>query len=331
MEYVTLGKGGLRVSELALGAMTFGMPAWGADEAESGRIYGLYREAGGNFVDTANVYGDSEDYLGRLLQSHRDEVVLASKYSFPRRKDINGQGNSRKNMMVSVNESLKRLKTDYIDLYWVHYKDHTTPIEEIMRGLDDLVTQGKVLYVGLSDFPAWQVGRADMLAQLRGWAPVVALQIKYSLVARDVEHELLPAARALDMAVAAWAPLGAGVLTGKYNAAADGSGRLKGGEDVPEQHRRIAAEVAAVAQELGATPAQVALSWVRQARGVVVPIVGARTVEQIKDNLGALRVTLSPEHHDRLTKVSEIPTPWPYGPLARFVPENLRAHRASEN
>jgi len=330
MHYVTLGKSGLRVSELALGGMTLGMPAWGADETESGRIYERFRAAGGNFVDAANVYGDCEDYLGRLLQSHRDEVVLASKYSFPHRAHINGQGNSRKNMMVSVHESLKRLKTDYIDLYWVHYKDHTTPIEEIMRGLDDLVTQGKVLYVGLSDFPAWQVGRADMLAELRGWAPVVALQIKYSLVARDVEHELLPAARALDMAVAAWAPLGGGVLTGKYNSAT-GSGRLKGQEVVSDQNRSIASEVMAVAQELGASPAQVALSWVRQAAGVVIPIIGARTVEQLEDNLGALSVTLSPEHRDRLTKVSQIPTPWPYAPLARFVPENLRTHRPSEN
>jgi aryl-alcohol dehydrogenase-like predicted oxidoreductase len=331
MQYVTLGKSGLRVSELALGGMTFGAPGWGADEAETGRIYHRFREAGGNFVDSANVYWSSEDYLGELIRPHRDDVVLASKYSFPHRGDINGQGNSRKNMMVSVHESLRRLKTDYIDLYWVHYKDHTTPIEEIMRGLDDLVSQGKVLYVGLSDFPAWQVGRADMLATLRGWAPVVALQIKYSLIARDVEHEFLPAARALDMAVAAWAPLGGGVLTGKYNAGAE-AGRLAGRDgEVSEQHRRIAAEVIAIAGELGATPAQVALNWVRQAQGVVIPIVGARTLDQLADNLGALDVALSPEHRERLSEISGTPVPWPYGPLARFNPPNLRSHRASEN
>ena len=190
------------------------------EKDESRSVYEGFREAGGNFVDTANIYsgGRSEQFVGEFIADHRDEIVLATKYSAPMRQgDLNAQGNSRKHMMESVHASLKRLGTDYIDLYWVHARDHTTLAEEIMRGLDDLVTSGKVLYIGISDAPAWQVARCNTIAELRGWSRFVGLQIRYSLIDREVEHELLPMAEALELTVTPWDTLGSGVLTGKYN------------------------------------------------------------------------------------------------------------------
>jgi aryl-alcohol dehydrogenase-like predicted oxidoreductase len=221
MKYRLFGKSGLRVSEAALGTMTFGQErGWGAPKDESRKVYDAFREAGGNFIDTANIYtdGTSESFLGEFLEGHRDSVVLATKYSNAAPgNDPNAAGNHRKSMMQAVEASLKRLRTDYIDLYWVHIWDAMTPVEEVMRGLDDLVRQGKVLYVGISDVPAWWIAQANTLADLRGWSRFIGLQIPYNLIERTVERELIPMAKALDIGVTAWSPLSNGVLTGKYH------------------------------------------------------------------------------------------------------------------
>jgi aryl-alcohol dehydrogenase-like predicted oxidoreductase len=333
VRYVLMGSSGLRVSELALGTMTFGAEGWGVEEDESRRVYEGFREAGGNFVDTANLYSDgrSETYLGAFLADHRDEMVLATKYSFSRSKDVNTHGNSRKNMMASVHASLRRLKTDYIDLYWVHFKDHTTPIDEVMRGLDDLVTQGKVHYVGISDAPAWQVARGNTIAELRGWTSFVGLQVRYSLLDRDVEHELLPMARALDLTVTPWDTLGQGVLTGKYNLSSDASGRATLSRAVPARALGIAAVVVDVAEEIGATPSQVALAWVRDREGVVVPLVGARTRVQLDENLGCLDVVLSAEQRSLLDEASAGRTPFPHNMIGTTVSDEVRTHRPHQH
>src|SRR5215470_1658010 len=221
MNYRLLGRSGLRVSEFSLGTMTFGEEwGWGVGKEDAKKIYEAYREAGGNFIDTANLYtqGTSERILGELLQGQRDEVVLATKYtnSAPG-KDPNAAGNHRKSMMQAIEASLKRLKTDYVDLYWLHIWDQITPVEEVMRAFDDLVRQGKVLYVGVSDAPAWWISQANTLAALRGWSPFIGLQIEYSLIERTVERELIPMAKALDLGLVAWSPLAGGALTGKYS------------------------------------------------------------------------------------------------------------------
>jgi aryl-alcohol dehydrogenase-like predicted oxidoreductase len=245
MKYRLLGNSGLRVSEAALGTMTFGEDwGWGAAKDEARKVYDAFRDAGGNFIDTANFYtnGTSESFLGEFMKGHREGVVLATKYTnaVPG-KDPNAAGNQRKNMFQAVNASLKRLGTDYLDLYWVHIWDQLTPVEEVVRGLDDLVRQGKVLYVGISDAPAWWVAQANTLAQLRGWSPFVGLQIEYSLIERTVERELIPMAKALNLGVAAWSPLAKGLLTGKYHGhAANEGGRLANEgmkEFMPEQQR----------------------------------------------------------------------------------------------
>src|SRR6202051_3789264 len=229
MKYRLLGKSGLRVSEAALETMTFGVERGsGSPKAEAQKVYETYREAGGNFIDTANFYtgGTSEKFLGEFIQGHRESVVLATKYSLAvPGNDPNAAGNHRKSMMQAVEASLKRLQTDYIDLYWVHVWDGITPVEEVMRGLDDLVRQGKGLYVGVSDAPAWWVAQANTLAELRGWTQFVGLQIEYSLIERTVERELIPMAKALNLCVVAWSPLARGVLTGKYH----GKGKADGG------------------------------------------------------------------------------------------------------
>jgi aryl-alcohol dehydrogenase-like predicted oxidoreductase len=221
MKYKLLGNSGLRVSETALGTMTFGEDwGWGAGKEEARKLYETFREAGGNFIDTANLYtnGSSESFLGEFILGHRQSVVLATKYSnaMPG-SDPNAAGNHRKSMMQAVEASLKRLRTDYIDLYWVHIWDQITPVEEVMRGLDDLVRQGKILYVGVSDAPAWWVAQANTMAQLRGWLPFIGLQIEYSLIERTVERELIPMAKALNIGVTAWSPLSNGILSGKYH------------------------------------------------------------------------------------------------------------------
>jgi aryl-alcohol dehydrogenase-like predicted oxidoreductase len=330
MKYRLMGKSGLRVSELALGAMTFGTQGWGADKAESRSVYDGFREAGGNFIDTANIYsgGTSETFLGEFLAGDRERIVLATKYTgATRSRDVNAAGNNRKNMMDSVHASLKRLRTDYIDLYWVHARDFTTPIEEVMRALDDLVRQGKVLYVGVSDTPAWEVARANTLAELRGWSAFVGLQIRYSLLDRAVERELLPMAKALDLTITPWDVLGSGILAGKYNNNPAEAGRAKLRGFVSERALGIAGEVIKVARELGRSPAQVALNWVRQGQGVIVPLVGARTRAQLDDNLGCLEFSLTPEVKQRLDDASKIELGFPHEFLQQFRTTSIVNHR----
>jgi aryl-alcohol dehydrogenase-like predicted oxidoreductase len=323
MRYRLLGKSGLRVSELCLGTMTFGED-WGSGSSkdESRKVLDAYLEAGGNFVDTANTYtgGTSETFLGEFLQGRRDSVVLATKYTnaMPGANDANLAGNHRKAMMRAVEASLKRLRTDYIDLYWLHVWDRLTPPEEVMRAFDDLVRQGKVLYTGVSDMAAWAVARANTLAELRGWSPFVGLQIEYSLVERTVERELIPMAEALGLGVTAWSPLGGGVLTGKYaegTAAADArmnNQMMKGMRRPEEKIRPIVAEVLAVARQVDRSPAQVALAWLRQRPTPVIPIVGARRLEQFRDNLACLDLRLDDAQVGRLDAASRVELGFPH-------------------
>ncbi len=315
MRYKLLGSSGLRVSELALGTMTFGEEwGWGAPKGECRKMFEAFAEAGGNLIDTANRYteGTSERFVGEFISADRDHFVLATKYTlFTRKDDPNAAGNHRKNMMQSVEDSLKRLQTDYIDLYWVHAWDQVTPVEEVLRGLDDLVRAGKVLYVGISDTPAWVVSRANTLAELKGWTAYVGLQVPYSLVERSVERELLPMARALDLGVTAWGVLGRGVLSGKYTEDPQAKGRANLGGPIAAQQLAIAAEVVGLARAIGRTPSQVALNWVRQQPGVVIPIVGARTVDQLRDNLGCLDFQLTRDQMAQLSEISWIDLGFP--------------------
>jgi aryl-alcohol dehydrogenase-like predicted oxidoreductase len=333
MRYKLLGHSGLRVSEVCLGTMTFGEDlGWGAPKDESRRMYDAFREAGGNFIDTANIYtnGTSETFLGDFISSEREQVVLATKYSFAtnppntnRPVDVNNAGNQRKNMLQSVEASLKRLKTDYLDLYWLHAWDALTPVEEVMRAFDDLVRQGKVLYIGISDTPAWIVSQANTLAERSGWAPFIGLQIEYSLIERTPERDLLPMARAFDLGVTVWSPLGGGVLTGKYNQNGSTSGRTSGRAErtrrdvtpyvrVNDQTLAIAAAVQQVADELRRTPAQVALNWIRQRDDNLIPILGARRLSQLQDNLACLEFRLSDSQLQRLNEVSKIDLGFPH-------------------
>ena len=312
MKYKLLGKSGLKVSELALGAMTFATEERGGPgKEESRKVYNAFREAGGNFIDAANIYADgmSEEYLGEFIQEERERIVLASKYNHPFPScDINSYGSSRKNMMESVNASLKRLNTGYIDLYWVHYWDFLTPTEEVMRGLDDLITQGKVLYVGVSDTPAWVVSQANMLADLKGWSQFVGLQTPYSLIDRTAERELLPMSRALDLAVIPWGVLGSGILSGKYNKNPKSAGRFTNplAGTIDKRSFAIAQEVIDVANEIDATPSQVAIAWLLKGPANIVPLIGAKTVSQWEVNSGCLDIELSNDHMVRLNKISAI-------------------------
>jgi aryl-alcohol dehydrogenase-like predicted oxidoreductase len=327
MRYRLMGRSGLRVSELCLGAMTFGEEfGWGASEEESRRVFDLFAESGGNFIDTANHYtkGTSERMVGKFVGADRDRFVIATKYTlnqFP--DDPNAGGNHRKNLVHSLEASLERLGTDYVDLYWVHAWDGLTPVEEVMRALDDVVRAGKALYVGISDTPAWIVSQANTIADLRGWSRFVGLQIEYSLIQRTPERDLLPMAGALGLAVTPWAVLGMGVLTGKYLGDGATDTRLAEGEWreswVTERNNAIAAAVVAVAEEIGRTPAQVAVNWVRhqQGRATVIPIVGAKTEAQLRDNLTCLEFELSAEHLARLDEVSRIDLGFPHEFLAR--------------
>ena len=335
MNYKLFGRSGLKVSELALGTMTFGTEyGLGAEKEESRKVYDLFREAGGNFFDTANIYnaGTSETYLGEFIAGERERVVVATKYTGAmRNRDVNATGNSRKNMMDSVHASLKRLNTEYIDLFWVHLWDPMTPVEELMRGLDDLVRQGKVHYIGISDTPAWMVARANTMAELRGWTSFVGLQIRYSLIDRSVEREFLPMSRALDLCVTPWSPLGAGILSGKYNRDNGAGGRARDRGQVKERALKIADEVISIAEDIDATPSQVALSWIREAPALIVPLVGARTEKQLKENLGCLDVKLDKEQKARLDRASAIATEFPYDMFdARYggIEKRISNHRA---
>lgn len=327
MKYKLLGNSGLRVSEICLGTMTFGEDwGWGASKAESRAQYDAFRAAGGNFVDTANRYteGTSEEYCGEFIAPERDAIVLATKYSLHTRKgDPNDGGNHRKNLVRSLEGSLKRLGTDYVDLLYLHAWDGTTPVEEIMRALDDLVSAGKVLYIGISDTPAWIVARANTIAELRGWSRFIGLQIEYSLNERTVESDLVPMARALGLGVLAWAPLAGGALTGKYLKDENAEGRIAADSDRRgERTTKIVREVVAVAREVGCSPAAVALNWVRSRAGVTIPIVGARRADQIKDSLACLEYELGPEHVRRLDEVSAVEHGFPHSFLGRkSIPE----------
>jgi aryl-alcohol dehydrogenase-like predicted oxidoreductase len=307
--------------------MTFGNDwGWGATKDEALRMYSAFRDAGGNFVDTANYYtkGTSESFLGEFVKGHRESMVLATKYSSSAPgTDPNSAGNHRKNMMQSVEASLKRLETDYIDLYWVHIWDQITPVEEVMRGLDDLVRQGKVLYVGISDAPAWWIAQANTLAFLRGWSPFVGLQIEYNLVERTVERELIPMAKALNLGVTAWSPLSNGVLTGKYHGhGSSESGRMSSDmlkEFVPEEQRtvRIVTAVKTVADETGRGMAQVALAWLRSRPQPVIPIIGVRKLSQLQDNLGSFDLSLSADQMKALDEASRVDLGFPYDLYAK--------------
>ncbi len=321
MNYRLLGRSGLRVTELGLGTMTFGEEwGWGASKDESKRMFEAYADAGGNFLDTANRYteGTSERLVGEFIAADRDHWVVATKYSlWTRRDDPNFSGNHRKNMIRACEASLERLGSDYIDLYWVHAWDFTTPIEEVMRGLDDLVSSGKVLYVGISDTPAWVVSRANTIADFRGWSPFVGLQIRYSLIDRTAEADLLPMARALDLAVTPWSVLGAGVLTGKYSRGREPeTGRARAGAATRERNLEIAETVVSVADEIGCSPSQVAIAWVRRQPGVIIPLIGARNLEQLTDNLGALAVDLDDAQLQVLDSVSRIDLGFPHNFLS---------------
>jgi aryl-alcohol dehydrogenase-like predicted oxidoreductase len=325
MNYQLLGRSGLRVSDLCLGTMTFGDDwGWGSAKEEAKKIYDAYREAGGNFIDTANLYtnGASERFVGDFIAGHREEVVVATKYtnSTPG-TDANAGGNQRKNMVQAVEASLKRLGTDYIDLYWLHIWDQMTPVEEVMRAFDDLVRAGKILYAGVSDAPAWVVAKSNALAEFRGWTPYIGLQIEYSLLERTVERELIPLAKDQGMTVLAWSPLRGGILTGKYlpgsESSASKEGRLnnemmKAFVKMGETSHHAVHEVMAIAGELGATPAQVALAWLRYRPVPVIPIIGARKLSQLEDNLKSLEISLTPDQVLRLDEASAIPPGFPH-------------------
>jgi aryl-alcohol dehydrogenase-like predicted oxidoreductase len=284
-------------------------------------VYDAFREAGGNFIDTANFYtnGTSESFLGEFMKDHRQTVVLATKYSNAAPgTDPNAAGNQRKNMMQSVEASLKRLHTDYIDLYWVHIWDQITPVEEVMRGLDDLVRAGKVLYVGISDAPAWWIAQANTLAHLRGWSPFIGLQIEYNLIERTVERELVPMAKALNLGLTAWSPLARGMLTGKYHGhGSSEQGRMNNDTMkglIPEKQRteRIVAAIKTVSDETGCSMAQIALAWLRYRPVPVIPIIGARKLSQLQDNLASIELTLSADQLRTLDEASRIELGFPY-------------------
>ncbi|SHL99323.1 aldo/keto reductase [Phytopseudomonas punonensis] len=313
MKYAAFGNTGLQVSQLALGTGNFGT-GWGhgADPDTCTSIFNAYAEAGGNFIDTADVYqfGQSEALLGTLLQGRREDFLLASKYTSGAVPNANRlvTGNSRKAMVASVEASLKRLKTDRIDLYWVHHPDGVTPAEELIRGLDDLARAGKILYAGLSNFPAWRLAHIATLAELTRSLPIAAAQFEHSLVHREPEADLFQACRALGLGMLTWSPLGGGMLTGKYRQGEKGraeglGGRVFQAENSP-QRTQILDTVLAIAEELGATPGEVAIAWAGSHGSV--PMIGPRSLAQATDNLGALAISLSAEQLERLDVVSAL-------------------------
>ena len=322
--YRLLGRSGLRVSPLALGTATFGTEwGWGAERDEARKLFDTYVERGGNFIDTAPTYtdGSSERLLSEFARDNRDSLVLATKYTTQRRPgDPNSGGPHRKSLFASVEASLRRLNTDYLDLLYLHVWDFTTPVEEILRGLDDLVRAGKVLYVAMSNVPAWEVSRMQAIADLRGWSPLVALQIEYNLVNRAGERDLIPMARAMGLGVTPYSPLAGGLLTGKYRRADSGESTRKsfnaGLGMVTERTLAVADAVTEVATEVGHTPAQVALAWTLRNPGVTTSIIGARTPGQLEDNLGALEVDLTTAHLARLDEAGAIELGYPHDMLA---------------
>jgi aryl-alcohol dehydrogenase-like predicted oxidoreductase len=323
MEYRKLGRTGLMVSELCLGTMTFGNEA---DEQTSKSVTDRFVEAGGNFLDTANVYsrGISEKITGRVIRDYREDVVLATKFRFPMGEGPNDSGASRKHIISACEASLRRLDTDYIDLYQIHCWDSSSPIEETLSALDDLVRAGKVRYIGCSNFTGWQIEKSVRVSEREGLARFDCVQPQYSLVVRDIEHEVLPASREEGLGVLPWSPLAGGFLTGKYSR-----------EDAPPENTRMASwvdtwkrhatpekfdivdRVCEIANSRGKEPAQIALSWVKDRPGVTSPILGARNVEQLDKNLGVIGWSLEEQDLNLLEEVSALPYAYPYNMIAR--------------
>jgi aryl-alcohol dehydrogenase-like predicted oxidoreductase len=332
MRYKLFGTSGLRVSELFLGAMTFGEQGGvGAPPQECRRILDAYADAGGNVIDTAINYrgGASEEILGEVLEGRRDRFVLATKYTVSRdRDDPNAAGNHRKNLRLSLETSLRRLRTDYIDIYWVHMWDRHTPAEETMRALDEQVRAGKILYTGISDTPAWLISRANTLADWHEWTAFAGVQAPYSLLRRDIEREILPMAESLGLTVAAWSPLADGILSGKFTGTSvAGNGTRIDPASLSQHQHAVAATVQEVAAGLGATPAQVAIAWTRARSRAIHPIIGARRLDQLLDNLGAADLELPAEAVTRLDSSTELDlgfpatfirdtSPWVFGAAA---------------
>ncbi|MGC4938660.1 aldo/keto reductase [Kribbella sp. DT2] len=327
--YRLLGRSGLWVSPLALGTATFGTEwGWGAEKDEARKLFDTYVEHGGNFIDTASTYtdGSSERLLGEFTREHRESLVLATKYSTLRRPgDPNSGGSHRKSMFASVEASLRQLNTGYLDLLYLHVWDFTTPVDEILRGLDDLVRQGKVLYVAMSNAPAWEISHLQAVADLRGWSPLVGLQVEYNLINRAAERDLIPMARAMGLGVTPYSPLAGGLLTGKYSrsdlTSTDTSESARksfnaGLGMITERNLGIADVVREIATELGHTPAQVGLAWTLQNPAVTAPIIGARTIEQLEGNLGALDVEFTADQLARLDTASAIELGYPHDLLA---------------
>jgi len=320
MRYKLLGHSGLRVSELCLGTMTFGETwGWGASKAESQKMFDLFAKEGGNFIDTSVNYtdGTAEEFLGDFLKTERDYFVVATKYTLtkPDSTDPNSGGNSRKNMMKSVERSLKRLQTDHIDLYYLHMWDYMTPVEEIVRGLDDLVSQGKVNYVAFSDTPDYIVAEANARVDLMGWTRFIGMQIPYSLLDRAVERSILPMARHWDMAVLPWGLLEAGILTGKFLKKIKDPTRINQDKlKLGEKSLKVVKEVQRISKETGRPMSQVAINWVRQQpKAQMIPILGARSMKQLQDNLGVLEWKLTDEQWKCLDEVSAIDLGFPHG------------------
>lgn len=323
--YVTLGRSGLRVSPLCLGTMTFGEEwGWGASVEDSVKLLSTYVDRGGNFIDTANIYtkGHSEAIIGDAfaeggaLAGRRDSVVIATKFMGNlHRGDPNGGGAGRKAVIRQCEESLRRLRTDHIDLYWAHFWDQNTPLDELMQTLDDLVRQGKVRYIGFSDHPAWVCVQAQHEALMRTWTPLVALQIEYSLLQRTVEAELMPMARALNLGVTPWSPLRAGILSGKYrrdDRPEVGTTRVaENSKYLNEETYTLIDALVAIAETNGCTPAQAALKWVQDRAGVTSPIIGVRSMAHLEDNLGAVDVVLTAEQTATLDELTTPELPFP--------------------
>jgi aryl-alcohol dehydrogenase-like predicted oxidoreductase len=330
--YRLLGCSGLRVSPLCLGAMTFGTDwGWGADRDTSRRMFDLYAERGGNFIDTADLYtnGTSEKFIGEFIARDRERFIVGTKFTSNTpelaRGNPNAAGNSRQRMMNAIEASLGRLNTDYIDLYWLHIWDHTTPVDELMRGFDDLVRAGKVRYIAISDTPAWKIAQCNLYAQQHALTRFIATQVSYSLAQRDVERDILPMCREFGIGVLPWSPLAGGVLSGKYTEA-----------DMQAEQRKIAAgdfdrfnsdnrilgltqkkidtgrAVKNIADAIGRSASQVALNWLLTREGVTSLIVGARTVAQLEDNLGSLGFTLGEDHLNALDEISRIELGFPH-------------------
>jgi aryl-alcohol dehydrogenase-like predicted oxidoreductase len=330
MKYKLLGKTGLRVSEICLGTMTFGEDwGWGASKETCKQLIHLFLDSGGNFIDTANYYtnGSSETIVGELLQGIRHRIVLGTKYSLMTdSRDINSGGNQRKNMINSIEQSLKRLRTDYIDIFWVHIWDKFTPIEEVMRGLEDLVCSGKVLYTGISDTPAWVISKANTWAEARNQIRFNAVQVEYNLLERTSERELLPMAEEERLSVLAWSPLAGGLLSGKYrsqSADKENEGRrLNNNPRLTSHNLSIADVVIDLSKELNTSPSTIALAWIKR-NPIIIPIIGARKIDQLKDNLACVNYLLTEEQIFKIEEASKIKLGFPYDFIASEGVQNI--------